>query len=99
MGTPTPHRPHPTPAVRPSDEMGTPTPWRTARPQGGRTPTCPSRRPGTRPMPSRGNPAEWLEQRAPAQLQEFLDAGFTTVLSAIDPPQINEARKRVRSAR
>jgi imidazolonepropionase-like amidohydrolase len=47
----------------------------------------------------RGNPAEWLEQRAPAQLQEFLDAGFTTVLSAIDPPQINEARKRVQEGK
>ena len=43
----------------------------------------------------RGDPAQWLEQRAPQQLQEFLDAGFTTVLSAIDPPQILEARKRV----
>jgi len=42
-----------------------------------------------------GDPAQWLEQRAPQQLQEFLDAGFTTVLSAIDPPQILEARKRV----
>lgn len=43
----------------------------------------------------RGNPAQWLEQAAPQQLQEFLDAGFTTVLSAIDAPQILEARKRV----
>jgi imidazolonepropionase-like amidohydrolase len=42
-----------------------------------------------------GNPAQWLEQTAPKQLQEFLDAGFTTVLSAIDPPQVLEARKRV----
>jgi imidazolonepropionase-like amidohydrolase len=32
-------------------------------------------------------------------LQEFLDAGFTTVLSAIDPPQINEARKRVQEGK
>lgn len=47
----------------------------------------------------RGNPAEWLEQRAPTQLQEFLDAGFTTVLSAIDPPQINEARKRIQEGK
>src|SRR5580765_5894046 len=30
-----------------------------------------------------GNPAEWLTQRAPQQMQEFLDAGFTTVLAAI----------------
>jgi len=42
-----------------------------------------------------GNPAEWLTQRAPQQLQEFLDAGFTTVLAAIDPPQAIEARKRI----
>jgi imidazolonepropionase-like amidohydrolase len=42
-----------------------------------------------------GNPAEWLEKQAPQQLQEFLDAGFTTVLGAIDPPQAIEARKRI----
>jgi imidazolonepropionase-like amidohydrolase len=42
-----------------------------------------------------GNAAEWLSQRAPQQLQEFLDAGFTTVLAAIDPPQAIEARKRI----
>src|SRR5215510_13198832 len=42
-----------------------------------------------------GNPAEWLAQRAPQQLQEFLDAGFTTVLAAIDPVQAIEARKRI----
>jgi imidazolonepropionase-like amidohydrolase len=42
-----------------------------------------------------GNAAEWLAQRAPQQLQEFLDAGFTTVLAAIDPPQAIEARKRI----
>src|SRR5436190_4896210 len=41
-----------------------------------------------------GNPAEWLTQRAAQQLQEFLEAGFTTVLAAIDPPQAIEARKR-----
>ena len=34
-----------------------------------------------------GDGAQWLATRAPQQLQEFLDAGFTTVLSAIDPPQ------------
>src|SRR5215510_13020712 len=34
-----------------------------------------------------GDAAQWLSQRAPKQLQEFLDAGFTTVLAAIDPPQ------------
>ena len=43
----------------------------------------------------RGNPAQWLENDAKAQLQEFLDAGFTTVLGAIDPPQLLEARKRI----
>src|SRR5512138_3589738 len=42
-----------------------------------------------------GNPADWLAQRAPQQLQEFLDAGFTTVLAAIDPPPAIEARKRI----
>jgi imidazolonepropionase-like amidohydrolase len=42
-----------------------------------------------------GNPAEWLEKTAPRQLQEFLDAGFTTVLGAIDPPQLIEARRRI----
>jgi imidazolonepropionase-like amidohydrolase len=42
-----------------------------------------------------GNPAQWLTQRAPQQMQEFLDAGFTTVLAAIDPPQAIEAKKRI----
>ena len=42
-----------------------------------------------------GNPADWLAQRAPQELQEFLEAGFTTVLAAIDPPQAIEARKRI----
>ena len=42
-----------------------------------------------------GDGADWLANRAAAQLQEFLDAGFTTVLSAIDAPQILEARQRV----
>src|SRR5262245_26362989 len=42
-----------------------------------------------------GNPAQWLTERAPQQLQEFLDAGFTTVLAAIDPVQAIEARKRI----
>lgn len=31
-----------------------------------------------------GNPATWLAERAPAQMQDFLDAGFTTVLDALD---------------
>jgi imidazolonepropionase-like amidohydrolase len=43
-----------------------------------------------------GNPATWLSERAPQQLQEFLDAGFTTVLAAIDAPPIIEARERVK---
>ncbi len=42
-----------------------------------------------------GNAAEWLAGRAPRQMQEFLDAGFTTVLGAIDPPQAIEAKKRI----
>ncbi|MEN9705782.1 MAG: hypothetical protein RLZZ393_1661 [Pseudomonadota bacterium] len=43
----------------------------------------------------KGNPAEWLEKSAARELQEFLDAGFTTVLGAIDPPQLLEARRRI----
>jgi imidazolonepropionase-like amidohydrolase len=42
-----------------------------------------------------GDPAQWLAQQAAQQLQEFLEAGFTTVLCAIDPPQAIEARKRI----
>jgi imidazolonepropionase-like amidohydrolase len=42
-----------------------------------------------------GDPAQWLAQRAQPQFQEFLEAGFTTVLCAIDPPQAVEARKRI----
>jgi imidazolonepropionase-like amidohydrolase len=42
-----------------------------------------------------GNAADWLAQRAPAQMQEFLDAGFTTVLAAIDPAPAIEAKKRI----
>jgi imidazolonepropionase-like amidohydrolase len=42
-----------------------------------------------------GDGADWLANRAAAQFQELLDAGFTTVLSAIDAPQILEARKRI----
>ena len=43
----------------------------------------------------RGDGAKWLTDEAAAQFQEFLDAGFTTVLSPIDPPQVLEARKRI----
>jgi imidazolonepropionase-like amidohydrolase len=42
-----------------------------------------------------GNPANWLADTAPKELQEFLDAGFTTVLSAIDPLPIIEAKHRI----
>jgi imidazolonepropionase-like amidohydrolase len=42
-----------------------------------------------------GNGAEWLKTRAAAQLQEFLEAGFTTVLCAICPVEGIEARQRV----
>jgi imidazolonepropionase-like amidohydrolase len=44
-----------------------------------------------------GDPARWLSDRAAAQMQEFLDAGFTTVLSAIDAPPVLEARKQIAS--
>ena len=44
-----------------------------------------------------GDGAEWLAERAQGELQQFLEAGFTTVLSAIDAPQILEARDRVAS--
>ena len=44
-----------------------------------------------------GDPADWLAKRAPAQMQEFLDAGFTTVLCAICPDQALELRQRVAS--
>lgn len=46
----------------------------------------------------RGNPAQWLKEEAAARMQEYLDAGFTTVLSAGDPlEQILELRKRTES--
>lgn len=44
---------------------------------------------------AQGDPAEWLAKRAPAQMQEFLDAGFTTVLCAICPDQALELRQRI----
>jgi imidazolonepropionase-like amidohydrolase len=46
-----------------------------------------------------GDPAKWLADTAPKELQEFLDAGFTTVLSAIDPPPIIEARKQIEAGK
>ena len=44
-----------------------------------------------------GNPAEWLAKRATPQMQEFLDAGFTTVLCAICPDEALELRQRIES--
>ena len=35
-----------------------------------------------------GQGAEWLKAEAPARMQEFLEAGFTTVLSAGDDPTV-----------
>ena len=32
-----------------------------------------------------GDPADWLENQASIRMREFLEAGFTTVFSAIDP--------------
>lgn len=46
---------------------------------------------------AQGDPAEWLAQRAAKQMQEFLDAGFTTVLCAICPDQGIELRQRIES--
>jgi imidazolonepropionase-like amidohydrolase len=46
---------------------------------------------------AQGDAAEWLAKRAPAQMQEFLDAGFTTVLCAICPDQAIELRERIAS--
>ena len=46
-----------------------------------------------------GNQADWLAQRAPQQMQEFLEAGFTTVLAAIDPPPAVEARKQIEAGK
>jgi len=43
----------------------------------------------------RGDGDEWLRSHAAAQFQEFLEAGFTTVVSAIDGPELLEARRRI----
>src|SRR5690606_15287533 len=44
----------------------------------------------------RGNPDTWLEEEAPAEMQQYLDAGFTTILSAGDPLEpILELRRRL----
>ena len=42
-----------------------------------------------------GDAKEWLTKTGPVQLQEFLDAGFTTVLCAICPDEALEMRQRV----
>jgi imidazolonepropionase-like amidohydrolase len=42
-----------------------------------------------------GDPAQWLSEGAAPQMREFLEAGFTTVLSAIDPPQLLQARRLI----
>ena len=45
-----------------------------------------------------GDPARWLAEQSEANMREFLEAGFTTVLSAIDAPeQILELRRRTES--
>jgi imidazolonepropionase-like amidohydrolase len=45
-----------------------------------------------------GNPVQWLEEQAGPRMQEFLDAGFTTVLSAGDSLEhILELRKRLQT--
>ena len=46
---------------------------------------------------AQGDPAEWLAKGAAPQMQEFLDAGFTTVLCAICPDQALELRQRIDS--
>jgi imidazolonepropionase-like amidohydrolase len=46
---------------------------------------------------AQGDPAEWLAKRAAPQMQEFLDAGFTTVLCAICPDQALDLRQRIES--
>jgi len=43
-----------------------------------------------------GNPAQWLESQAAASMQAFLEAGFTTLFSAIDATeQILALRQRL----
>ena len=47
--------------------------------------------------PIQGNTAEWLQKDAADQMRGFLEAGFTTVLSAITPEEGLELRKRTES--
>jgi imidazolonepropionase-like amidohydrolase len=45
-----------------------------------------------------GDGQRWLKEQAPARMQEFLDAGFTTVLSAIDQRDaILELRRKLQA--
>jgi enamidase len=44
-----------------------------------------------------GDPARWLAEQSATRMQEFLDTGFTTVFSAIDPEQVLELRRRIDS--
>ena len=44
-----------------------------------------------------GNPAEWLAKTGAPLMQQFLDAGFTTVLCAICPVEALEMKKRINS--
>jgi imidazolonepropionase-like amidohydrolase len=45
-----------------------------------------------------GDPARWLADQSAASMRAYLEAGFTTVLSAIDAPeQILELRRRTES--
>lgn len=39
--------------------------------------------------------ADWLDKTAPQEMQEFLDAGFTTLLCAFEPLPAVEARNRI----
>ena len=47
------------------------------------------------PIP--GNTAEWLAKDAAAEMRGFLEAGFTTVVSAITPDEGLELRRRTES--
>jgi imidazolonepropionase-like amidohydrolase len=44
-----------------------------------------------------GDAAQWLAQSGPTQMQQFLDAGFTTVLCAICPVEGVEMKRRIES--
>src|SRR5215471_2783906 len=39
--------------------------------------------------------ADWLDKTAPKEMQEFLDAGFTTLLCALEPLPAVEAKNRI----